>query len=90
MYVYVVAEYKTAKHPRNEVVVWDKILHGRKDALVNITARRNKYSLKDHGFGLRNAEVEFKFKYNIMPYMGPLLYGEQGVHSTTLPGEYTK
>lgn len=90
MYVYIVAEYSTEKHPRNEVVVWDKILHGRKDALIELKARRNKYSLKDHGYGLRGNNVELKFKYNIMPYMGPLLYGEKGTHEFTLPADYTR
>lgn len=90
MYVSVVAEYKTAAHPRNEVVIWDKILNNRQEALVNMTARRNKYSLKGHGYNLRGKDVLLKFKYNIMPYMGPLMYGAIGEHKFTLPNEYVK
>lgn len=90
MYVYVVAEYSTPAHPRNEVIVWDKILHGRHDALVKMTSRRNKYSLKDHGFGLRGNDIKLSFRYNIMPYMGPLLYGESGTNKFKLPEAYTR
>ncbi len=88
MYVYVVAEYSTRRHPRNEVVIWDKILNGRKDAVVKQMGLRNKYSLKDHGYGLRGRDVTLKFKYNIMPYMGPLMYGAVGEHSFSLPDQY--
>lgn len=88
MYVYVVAEYDTPRHPRNEVIVWDRILNHRGEALVNETSRRNKYSLKDHGYNLRGRDVSLKFKYNIMPYMGPLMYGAVGEHSFALPSDY--
>lgn len=90
MYVYVTAEYSTRQFPRNEVVIWDAILHSRKEAVVSRKAKRNKYSLKDHGFGLRGRNVTLKFKYNIMPYMGPLMYGAVGEHQFTLPDEYLK
>jgi len=49
----------------------------------------NKYSLKDHRYGLRGTTVTLKFKYNILPYMGPLLYGEVGESEFTLPENYT-
>lgn len=89
MYVYVVAEFATKTHPRNEVIVWDSILSSKQDALVRRRGQYNKYSLKDHGYGLRGAEVELKFKYNILPYMGPLLYGGTGNSTFILPNEYT-
>lgn len=89
MYVYVVAEYETDTHPRNEVIVWDSILSNRKDAFLRRKGQQNKYSLKDHGFGLRGADITLKFKYNILPYMGPLLYGESGENQFTVPTNYT-
>lgn len=89
MYVYVVAEYATESHQRNEVVIWDSILSNRKDAKINRKNQYNKYSLRDHGYGLRGKDVVVKFKYNILPYMGPLLYGEQGQNSFAIPQNYT-
>lgn len=89
MYVYVVAEYTSPSHPRNEVVVWDSILSSRKEALVRRNGQFNKYSLKDRSYGLRGADVALKFKYNILPYMGPLFYGETGETSFLVPANYT-
>lgn len=89
MFVYVVAEYATNTHGRNEVIIWDTILSGRKDALVKRRGQYNKYSLKDHGHGLRGADVTVKLKYNILPYMGPLFYGEEGLNHFAIPSNYT-
>lgn len=89
MYIYVVAEYASKTHTRNEVVVWDSILSRRADALVHRKGQYNKYSLKDHGYGLRGVDVALKFKYNILPYMGPLFYGESGDTTFGIPSEYT-
>lgn len=89
MYVYVVAEYASKTHIRNEVIVWDSILSSKKDALVKRKGQNNKYSLKDHGYGLRGRDIQLKFKYNILPYMGPLLYGENGLSQFTTPANYT-
>lgn len=89
MYVYVVAEYMSSSHPRNEVVVWDSIVSRRVDAVIHRKGQYNKYSLKDHGYGLRGADVKLKFKYNILPYMGPLFYGENGETVFTVPSNYT-
>lgn len=89
MYVYVVAEYESPTHPRNEVVVWDAIVSHRNQSVIHRKGQYNKYSLKDHGYGLRGAEVTLKFKYNILPYMGPLFYGESGQTTFTVPSNYT-
>lgn len=89
MYIYVVAEYESKSHPRNEVIVWDSILSGRDKAVVHRKGQYNKYSLKDYAYGLRGANVTLRFKYNILPFMGPLFYGEAGETTFTIPNEYT-
>lgn len=89
MYVYVVAEYESATHPRNEVVVWDAIVSHRNQSVIRRKGQYNKYSLKDHGYGLRGTDVTLKFKYNILPYMGPLFYGEAGQSVFSVPSNYT-
>lgn len=89
MYVYVVAEYQTETHRRNEVVIWDAILSGKENGMIKGKGRYNKYSLKDHGYGLRGKDVVVRLKYNILPYMGPLYYGEEGVTTFRIPDNYT-
>lgn len=89
MYIYVVAEYASDTHSRNEVVVWDSIISAKDEARVHRKGQYNKYSLRDHGYGLRGADVTLKLKYNILPYMGPLFYGEKGDNLFTVPSNYT-
>lgn len=89
MYVYVVAEYMSSSHPRNEVIVWDSIVSRKTDSVIHRKGQYNKYSLKDHGYGLRGVDVKLKFKYNILPYMGPLFYGENGETVFVVPSNYT-
>lgn len=89
MYIYVVAEYESDTHGRNEVVIWDSILSGKKQGVVKRKGQYNKYSLKDRGYGLRGRHVTVRLKYNILPYMGPLFYGEQGITDFAVPQNYT-
>jgi hypothetical protein len=88
VYVSVVAGYVSDSHVRNEVVVWDDIVSARDEAELVRTDQWNKYSLKDHGFGLKGRTVDLSFRYSIMPYMGVLMYGRQAGTSFTLPQEY--
>jgi Signal peptidase subunit len=88
MYVSVVAGYVSGSHVRNEIVVWDYIVSGREEAVLKLQRQMNKYSLKDHGYGLKGAEVDLSFRYSIMPHMGVLMYGEQAGQTFTLPAEY--
>lgn len=89
MYVYAVAEYATETHGRNEVIIWDAILSGKEEGKFKKRNQYNKYSLKDHGYGLGGKEVTVRVKYNILPYMGPLFYGEEGVTKFVVPNNYT-
>lgn len=90
IFVYVVATYASRTHTRNEVVVWDNILSERGEAeALQKKAFWNKYSLKDHGFGLKGADVELSFRWSVMPYMGVLMYGESGGEKFQLPAAYS-
>lgn len=89
MYVSVVAGYESKSHVRNEVVVWDYIVSGREEAELKKSRQMNKYRLKDHGYGLRGADVDLTFRYSVMPHMGVLIYGEEQGKNFTLPPEYS-
>lgn len=89
VFVYVVASYASKSHKRNEVVVWDDILSDPAEAeTLQKKGFYNKYSLKDHGFGLKGTDVELSFRWSIMPYMGALMYGETGGEKFQLPSAY--
>ena len=88
LFVYVVAEYESAKNPLNQVVVWDKIIQSEGDALIKIKKQGVKYALIDQGAELRNKTVTLHLRYDHMPLTGRL-YDEGKTGSTfTLPGEY--
>jgi signal peptidase complex subunit 3 len=89
IFAYVVADYETKTHVRNEVVIWDTIVSSKADALISRAGQWNKYSLRDHGYGLRGVDVSLQLRYSIMPHMGVLMYGAHATHNFTLPAAYT-
>jgi len=75
LFVYLSAEYTNKEGTKNDVVIWDKILH-REDAEINVLSH-TKYRFLDIGRSFtRSSPVEFVLKYNLMPYVGMLTYGE--------------
>ncbi|CCA71011.1 related to SPC3-signal peptidase subunit [Serendipita indica DSM 11827] len=82
VFLYLCAEYTNGKGGSqldNEVVIWDRIVRRRQDARIRIENGQNKYYFKEHSGNFRNvSEAQFTLKYNVMPYVGPLTYGEGG------------
>jgi Signal peptidase subunit len=89
IFAYVVAEYVSNSHARNEVVLWDIILDSRKNSAIHRKGQRIKYSLRDHGYGLRGANVTLRLRYSVMPHIGVLTYGMNGEDDITLPEMYS-
>jgi len=78
VFLYLSAEYTNRQGTENEVVFWDKIVRRRQDAQIHIQGR-NKYIFKDIDKNFANSSaVRFSMKYNVMPWVGPLLYGVAG------------
>jgi len=78
VFLYLSAEYTNNRGTENEVVFWDKIVRRRQDAHVHVQGR-NKYIFKDIDRTFSNSSaVRFSMKYNVMPWVGPLLYGIAG------------
>jgi len=90
LFCYITAEYKTSQHAVNQVVVWDKIITNKEDALFNYENVWSKYPLSDEGSGLRNNLVSFTFSWNLIPISGLLPRFTLGSHSITFPAEYTQ
>jgi len=78
LFVYVSAEYTDNRGVANEVVIWDRIVRRKEDAHI-ATAGRNKYVFREMSRTFRNVPpAHYTLKYNVMPYVGVLTYGEAG------------
>ncbi|EPQ57140.1 signal peptidase [Gloeophyllum trabeum ATCC 11539] len=85
LFVYLQAEYVDSKGVQNDVVLWDSIIRRKQDAVLNI-AGRNKYVFRDLSRSFRNAQAaNYTLRYNLMPYVGVLTYGEAGRTSEPVP-----
>jgi|EP00970_Alexandrium_tamarense_P019792 signal peptidase complex subunit 3 len=94
IFVYVVATYKTDTNPKNQVVLWDRIIEASSPASSKILKEDNvfvKYGLIDQGNELRGKEVELSLMWDHMPLTGTLYMGQQAEGTAskfTLPAEY--
>ncbi|CAR28381.1 ZYRO0F02684p [Zygosaccharomyces rouxii] len=75
VFAYLTAEYD-GKNTHNEVVFWDKIITSKDEAHLKVNGAKSKYNIWDAQDKLSGKELEFKLKWNIQPYVGPLIYGE--------------
>lgn len=75
VFAYLTAEYD-GKSTHNEVVFWDKIISSKDEAYLKIHGAKSKYNVWDAQDKLSGKELKFKLKWNIQPYIGPLIYGE--------------
>ncbi|KDN41429.1 signal peptidase 22 kDa subunit [Tilletiaria anomala UBC 951] len=78
VFVSLAAEYISSKHPQNQVVVWDHIIRSKADAHVQAKGNLNKYGFREVSKSFNNiTQAEFILKWNTMPYVGALAYGDQ-------------
>ncbi|KAG1812225.1 signal peptidase 22 kDa subunit [Suillus subaureus] len=76
LFVYLEAEYTNAQGVNNTVVVWDRIVRRQEDATIDIV-QKDKYRLRDLSGSFSNVlSAQYSLKYNVMPYVGVLSYGE--------------
>lgn len=86
VFVYVSADYATARYPSNEVVVWDRILRSPRFARVNIADGKQKYEFKEITNTFANVSARFRVQYDVHPYVGFLQHGVLAETETiTLP-----
>jgi len=76
LFVYLEAEYTNAQGVNNTVILWDRIVRRKEQAKINIV-QKDKYRLRDLSGSFRDVlPAQYSLKYNIMPYVGVLSYGE--------------
>jgi len=84
LFLYLEAEYENAQGVRNDVVIWDRIVRRKEDAHINVVGR-NKYAFRELSTTFQNVPpAHYSLKYNVMPYVGALAYGEAGKTSEPL------
>ncbi len=94
LFVYVIATYKTDTNPKNQIVLWDRIIENTDPPEKKQLNEQNvfvKYGLVDQGAELRGREVELSLHWDHMPLTGTLFVGKQkeGTESAfQLPAEY--
>ncbi|KAF9904598.1 hypothetical protein BX616_001245 [Lobosporangium transversale] len=75
LFVYVVAEYSTPTHLKNEIVLWDTIIKRKSAAVIRKKGIKNKYSLIDVNKKWTNVNANVSLHWNIVPYVGFMTYG---------------
>lgn len=78
VFIYLTAEYdgSTRSQTKSEVTYWDKILTNKNDAKLHLKNFKSKYAVWDLEDVFVGRELTFKLKWNIQPWIGPLIYGE--------------
>eukprot|EP00126_Sphaerothecum_destruens_P010938 Sdes_comp20827_c0_seq3m17411 len=88
VFLYLIAEYSTSNNPRNQVVIWDKIIKKGQPALLKLTNRNSKYHFFDDGSGLSgHPNVTFSLHWNTIPMTGLLFLKSVGHQSFEFPSE---
>lgn len=72
----------------NQVVLWDRIVRNKEDAVFNINNLKTKYALLDRGQGLRGRPLTLTLTWNVMPKVGALFLQSRSFPVGTLPEEY--
>ncbi|KAI0047907.1 signal peptidase 22 kDa subunit [Auriscalpium vulgare] len=86
LFLYLQAEYTNAQGVQNEVVIWDRIVRRKDDAVLKVVGK-NKYTFREYSSKFKDVPpARYSLKYNLMPYVGLLTYGEAA--QTTAPVQF--
>ncbi|KAJ3010551.1 hypothetical protein HKX48_007336 [Thoreauomyces humboldtii] len=78
LFVYVVADYVTPKHTKNQIVIWDDIITTREDAEIDLRNQLSEYMASDMSNKLAGIEATLSLHWNIMPHVGMLFVDSAG------------
>lgn len=86
LFVSLEAEYTNMHGVQNTVVIWDKIIRRKQDAQLHIEGGKNKYAFREVSTSFKDVSpASYALKYNLMPYVGVLQYGEIARTSDDVP-----
>ncbi|KAI8362141.1 signal peptidase 22kDa subunit [Mortierella sp. GBAus27b] len=75
LFVYIVAEYSTPTHPKNEIVLWDAIIKSKSRAVIRKKNLASKYSVIDVNRKWTDIHANVSLHWNIVPYVGFMTFG---------------
>ncbi|GAB5034928.1 signal peptidase complex subunit partial [Nannochloropsis oceanica] len=89
LFVFLVVEYESKKNVLSQVVVWDRIVESKEDAILDLEAEFLDYPLRDPAVELRNKNITLRLVWDHMPLTGTLFMRSGLTNSTILPDQYT-
>lgn len=79
LFLYLVYEYQTLAHDRNEVVVWDRILRSvDANKRIDLDGFKSKYAISDPSGELIGSKGRLKLYWNTVPQVGWLFDTQKG------------
>lgn len=88
VFLYVTANYETAKHRRNEIIIHDKVIKTRADAFEPGKDILTKYYMVDFGRSLRRKAVTLRMYYSVVPIGGIIETYPLAESQFTMPQNY--
>ncbi|XP_077243934.1 signal peptidase complex subunit 3B-like [Tasmannia lanceolata] len=88
VFLFIAAEYETAKNSLNQISLWDHIIPD-KDKAKFQTQITNKYPLIDQGSNLRGKKIKLVLHWHVMPKVGRMIKDNMVMSEFHLPEMYT-
>jgi signal peptidase complex subunit 3 len=89
LFIYVVVNYETEVHKVNQVVIWDRIIQQKEDAVLKLEKELAEYPVVDKGFNLRGIKANATVYWDMSPVAGFILRGSKGEANFKFPEKYT-
>eukprot|EP01006_Ploeotia_vitrea_P067326 TRINITY_DN96962_c0_g1_i1.p1 TRINITY_DN96962_c0_g1~~TRINITY_DN96962_c0_g1_i1.p1 ORF type:complete len:181 (+),score=74.79 TRINITY_DN96962_c0_g1_i1:1-543(+) len=91
LFVYITADYATPEHPRNRVVLWDRVVNRPDLYRVVLEDEKPEYDLVDMDRSLANSHVNITLHWDVMPNVGFLSSGSfAGQQPVAMPAQYSQ
>lgn len=90
LFVFVVAEYETPQHGKNEVVVFDRIVSNEEAAVIDLVNVPSKYHLRDKGRSLRGRTITLKLQVAYHPIVGRISTSTVASFTFRMPAHYER
>nr|QQP23429.1 signal peptidase subunit [Sedum alfredii] len=87
IFVFVAAEYETAKNAVNQISLWDAIIPTKDEANISIQVA-NKYRFTDQGSNLRGKPFNLTLHWHVMPKTGKMFADKIIKSGYRLPEDY--
>ncbi|CAG8433046.1 8589_t:CDS:2 [Diversispora eburnea] len=75
LFICVIVEYNTDTHNQNQIILWDKIIKSKEDALIKNYDIHNAYNFVDITSSFERANATYSLHWDIMPHVGMLMNG---------------